>query len=158
MTDPGAQTSNERELRDPCADRDLSVAIRATDIRLLATLPTAPPEVARLEFTQRGEGWPPKPQGAEQVRRIHAQEAAGALTDELDRMLRSAALQDARIREALGERYVHVQSDAVLAQKGQQSDCSGPLQTRLTFYSYDRQNAVEVLMSGSSRGIPARRD
>jgi hypothetical protein len=141
-------SSGEHLTHDPCADRDLTVAIPVSDRRLLDSLPKAPPAVIPLEFTVRGEGWPPKVRGAEQVRRLHAQEAAGALTDELGRQLCEIALRDTRVRDTLGDRYVHIHSDAVLSAKGSRADCSGPLQTRLTFYSYDRQTVTEVLMKG----------
>jgi hypothetical protein len=148
MTDPATQHSTEPNPHGRCSNSDLSVAIPTTDNRLLETLPQARPEVTRLEFTQRGEGWPPQPRDAEQVRRLHAPEAAGALTDDLARELRDIALRDPRVLAEIGERHVFVQSDAVVAQKGSPSDCSGPLQARLTFYSYDRQTAYEVAMNG----------
>lgn len=148
MAKRASRSGDEPLPHDPCADRELSVAVRVTETGFLDTLPKGPPEVVRLEFTLRGEGWPPKPRGAEQVRRLHAQELPGALTDELDRQLREIALRDARVIDSLGERYVHIHSDAILSEKGSRTDCSGPLQTRLTFYSYDRQTAIEVVMSG----------
>jgi hypothetical protein len=149
MTKRASRSANEPLVRDPCADRNLSVAVPVTEAILLDTLPKAPPEVTRLEFTLRGEGWPPKPRGAEQVRRLHAQEAPGALTDELDRQLREIALRDDRVLGYLGERHVYVHSDAILPEKEGRPDCSGPLQTRLTYYSYDRQTTIEVLMRGA---------
>ena len=148
MAKQASRSGNKPLPHDPCADRDLSVAIRVTETGLLDTLPKGPPEVVRLEFTL-DDGWPPKPRGAEQVRRLHAQEAPGALTDELDHQLREIALRDARVLDTLGERYVHIHTDAILSEKWSRTDCSGPLQTRLTFYSYDRQTAIEVIMNGS---------
>lgn len=149
MTDRVSLSSDVHLPRDHCADRDLSIAVPATGKRLLDTLPKGPPAVIPLKFTLRGAGWPPKPHGAEQVRRLHAQEAPDALTDVLARQLSEIALRDARVLDSLGERYVHIQSDAILAGKGERKDCSEPLQTRITFYSYDRQVAVEVLMKGT---------
>jgi hypothetical protein len=122
--------------------------VAATDKRVLDTLPQGPPDVSPLDFTRRGEGWPPRPVGAEQVERLHAPEAPGALTDVLARQLGEIALRDARVVDALGKRHVHIHADTVIAEKWGRTNCSGPLEARLTFYSYDRQAAVEVLMKG----------
>ena len=44
---------------DASHEQALTVAVPVTDEAVLKTLPTGPPEIHRLEFTQRGEGWPP---------------------------------------------------------------------------------------------------
>ena len=110
MSKNASRSAGERLIHDPCADRDLSVAVPITDARLLDTLPKGLPEVIRLEFTLRGEGWPPKPRDAEQVRRLYAQEAPGALTDELERQLRETALRDDRVlTSSVGVMFTYTQ-------------------------------------------------
>lgn len=140
-----------------CHEPTITVAIPVTDEAVLRTLPMTPPEFQRLEFTQRGEGWPPRPHGQQEVRRLHAQEMPGALTDELERQVRDAVQRDPRVREMLGDRYVHIHTDAVIPGKGIPADCSQPAGIRLTFYSYGRNAAVEILTRGADvEGVSLR--
>ncbi len=133
---------------DACHEHAPSVTVPVTDEAMLKTLPTGPPAIRMLEFTQRGEGWPPMPRGWQEVRRLHAQEMPGSLTADMEHQVREAVVRDPRVQELLGERYVHIGSDAVTRGKGAVAICSEPLAIRLTFYSYARNAAVEVLTRG----------
>src|SRR6266498_3785051 len=115
----------------------------------LHKLPQAPPEVPFLEFTGQGGEWPPKPWGVTEFKPVHAQEVLNSLTDELEQKVRTAALRDGRVRELLGERFAHINSDLVQTGKGQNRNCAEPLSTRLIFFSHINNVAIEVLMKGS---------
>src|SRR5216684_1541407 len=80
----------------------------------IEALPQDPPAVHGLAFTGRGQGWPPRPVDQQEVRAVPVQELPG-LSDELEELIRTAALQDARVAELLGERYVHLGTEPLIA-------------------------------------------
>jgi hypothetical protein len=124
------------------------VGVRVCD--KLGLLPREVPEVPELEFTGPGEGWPPRPRGQRDVRRLEAQPIPGALTDALEQEIRRSALADGRVRALLGERFVHLTTDMRNWGKGRRPDPSRPLETRALFFSHTNNVAVEVLMTGLS--------
>ncbi|HEV7243252.1 MAG TPA: hypothetical protein VGQ36_28765 [Thermoanaerobaculia bacterium] len=72
----------------------------------------------------------------------------GAFTEAMEASLRTAALQDARVRTALGERFGYVAAAEVEPDKERPPNSATALPVRLTFFSYANNVAVEVLMSG----------
>src|SRR5262249_43829909 len=92
----------------------------------------------------------PQPLGQRDVRDLQAEPIPGALTDALEGEIRRAATQDRRVREMLGDRFVHLATDMRRFGKGQRPDPSRPLETRLLLYSYTNNVTVEVLMTGLS--------
>jgi hypothetical protein len=111
-------------------------------------LPDEAPEVPELEFTGAGEGWPPRPRDQEEVRELEVEPIPGGLTDALEEEIRSAAINDRRVQEMLGERSVHLTTDMRRWGKGRRPDPGLPLDTRLLFFSHTNNVAVEVLMAG----------
>jgi len=83
----------------------------------------------------------------QEVRAVPVQELPG-LSDELEELIRTAALQDARVAELLGERYVHLGTEPLIA-KGRPADCAEPTPILVSFFSYTRNVAVEALMAGT---------
>ncbi len=109
-------------------------------------LPEKAPPPPAIEFTGTAEEWPPSPRGRENVTFVPTTTRVDVLTAERAAALRTAVLQEARVRTALGERFGFVaaaQLDPAKDRPGQ----PGALAARLTFYSYSNNVAVEVLTS-----------
>src|SRR5713101_7301166 len=119
-------------------------------------LPAKPPQVVRQEFTGPQEGFPPKVKGRTNVTAVAVQESNLRLTDALAVQTRDAALQDQRVRDLLGSRFVYIDTDEIEPEKGQ--TLSGPLVTRVTFYSYANNVAVLVRMNGLKVESATRKD
>ena len=113
----------------------------------LRELPAQPPPVTVQEFTGPREGWPPQPRGRTNVTSVPSTRIAGALTAELEGEIRASALHDARVRAALGERFGYVDTSESEPPKTAQGRAA-QLATRVTFYSYTNNVAVEVDMRG----------
>lgn len=71
----------------------------------------------------------------------------GSLTDELEERIRRAALRNAEVRRMLGGRFAYIGIDEIEPDKRRRKNAE-PLQTRVTFFSYTSNTAVEVLMKG----------
>jgi hypothetical protein len=110
------------------------------------TLPDKIPTPPDLRLTGREEGWPPRPQGRTSVANVPWSARAGALSETLVAELRATALQDARVRTALGERFGYITAAEVEPAKESSRGAGGPASVRLTFYSYTNNGAVEVLV------------
>ncbi len=113
-----------------------------------ALLPEKAPEVARQEFTDKQQGFPPKVKDRTNVRAIAAQELSTSLTDTLAVQTRDAALQDQHVRELLGARFAYITVDEIEPEKGQTVNPGAGLMTRVTFFSYANNAAVYVRMNG----------
>lgn len=118
--------------------------------KVRGTLPSTPGETPRIEFTGEEAGWPPQPKGAINVTRVVWEEIPGSLTDELESRIREAALRDARVREALGNRFSYISTDARELEKGRLREPTQPLSTRVVFFSHTRNVALEVYMLGTA--------
>ena len=121
-------------------------------------LPAKPPEVVKQEFTGPQEGFPPKVKGRTNVAASSAQESNVRLTDALAVQTRDAALQDQRVRELLGSRFAYIDTDEIDTEKGQTANPNGPLATLVTFFSYEKNVAVLVRMSGLKVESATRKD
>ncbi len=115
----------------------------------LTHLPKATPNLPVVEFTQVDVGWPPKPLRLRQVKPLQGREITSPLTDELEQEVRTAALRTRRVRELLGKRFANIYTDLVRPPKGQSQRSTKPLATRLMFFSYTNNAAVQVLMEGT---------
>jgi hypothetical protein len=112
--------------------------------------PKGPPEFQEhIEFSGPGQGWPPYPVGWSAVTPLETESLAGGLTDEVADHLRLVALGDDRVRELLGERFAHINTDALNTGKNATSDCAAPVGALLTFFSHSNNVAVEVSMQGA---------
>jgi hypothetical protein len=119
-------------------------------------LPAKPPGVVRQEFTGPAEGFPPKVKGRTSVAARPAQESV-RLTDAVAVQTRDAALQDQRVRDLLGSRFAYIDVDEIEPEKGQ-PPATGPLATRVTFFSYANNVAVLVRMNGLQVESATRKD
>ena len=117
-------------------------------------IPT-PPEV---RFSNREEGWPPRPQRRTNVADVPWTPRLAALTESREAELRNAATQDARVRNALGARFGYVTAAEVEPDKQRASEAANALPVRLTFYSYTNNVAVEVRMRQSAVEEVTRRE
>ena len=111
-------------------------------------LPAKPPKAPSLEFTGPREGWPPRPRDQANVKEVPWTETAGGLTEQRAEQLRKAALRDASVRRLLGERFAYITTDTIEPEKDRRPQPGEALQTRVTFYSYTRNTAIEVRMKG----------
>lgn len=118
-------------------------------------LPDKVPERPAIVFSGTSEEWPPRPRGRTSETDVPTTVREGALTEALGLHLRLLALQDARVRSALGERSAFVAAAELEPDKDRPLVPPGALPIRLTFYSYSNNFAVEVLMSG--RGVESVR-
>ena len=133
---PGRDRAMESGVTDPVTEKFLP-------------LPQKVPKVPKLVFTGPKEGWPPRPQEQLDVREVHVQEIPGSLTDDLEDQIRMVATQNERVQALLGDRFAYINTDSLQhLSKGQHFSSSRPLATRVTFFSYTNNVAVEVLMQG----------
>jgi hypothetical protein len=113
-----------------------------------AQLPDKAPEVAKQDFTDKSQGFPPKAKDRTNVSAVAVQESQTGLTDARAVQVRDAALQDAQVRNLLGARFAYITVDEIEPEKGQTLDTSAGLITRVTFFSYTNNAAVYVRMNG----------
>lgn len=113
-----------------------------------AQLPDKAPEVAKQDFTDKSQGFPPKAKDRTNVSAVAVQELQTGLTDARAVQIRDAALQDAQVRNLLGARFAYITVDEIEPEKGQTLDTSAGLITRVTFFSYTNNAAVYVRMNG----------
>jgi len=111
-------------------------------------LPDKVPQVAKQDFTDKSQGFPPKAKDRTNLSRVAVQELQTGLTDTLAAQTREAALQDAQVRSLLGARFAYITVDELEPEKGQTLDTSAGLVTRVTFFSYANNAAVYVRMNG----------
>lgn len=133
---------------DQSVSRDLYFAIPVTEG--IENFPKEPLNLPKtFEFSKPEHGWPPYPLDWTNVVSISAQTIPGTLTDEIAERMRVAALEEPKLREALGERFVHINTDPSHIGKGSMAmDCGEPIGARLMFYSYSNNTAVQVSMLG----------
>ena len=133
---------------DQSVSRDLHFAIPVTEG--IENFPKEPLNLPKtFEFSKPEHGWPPYPLDWTNVVSISAQTIPGTLTDEIAERMRVAALEEPKLREALGERFVHINTDPSHIGKGSMAmDCGEPIGARLMFYSYSNNTAVQVSMLG----------
>ena len=110
--------------------------------------PQETPKEIVFEFTKRGEGWPPQPRGQQDIQRVSAREIPGSLTPELEREILLSAQEHPKVKEMLGERFAYISTSPLNVSKKGVSDCSTALKSRMTFFSYSQNSAVEVAMVG----------
>jgi hypothetical protein len=110
------------------------------------TLPNEIPTPPRITFTGPSEGWPPRPQGRTNEVEVPYTLRQGALTDARTAELRQAALQNAQVRAALGERFAFITAAEVEPDKQNPQAAAAATEVRLTFFSYSTNVAVQVLM------------
>src|SRR5688572_17474874 len=129
----------------------LSILVGATGCppmesgRSQPALPDKVPEPPAIEFSRAGDEWPPRPQGRTNETTVPTTARPGAFTESMEASLRTAALQDARVRTALGERFGYVAAAEVEPDKERPPSSTTALPVRLTFFSYANNVAVEVL-------------
>jgi len=111
-------------------------------------LPEKAPQVAKQDFTDKSQGFPPKAKDRTNVSAVAVQESQTGLTDARAVQVRDAALQDAQVRNLLGARFAYITVDEIEPEKGQTLDTSAGLITRVTFFSYTNNAAVYVRMNG----------
>jgi hypothetical protein len=107
-------------------------------------LPSKVPEITPQEFTGPSEGWPPQPKGRTNVQLVPSMPLSGALTDLTARQAREVAEANLQMRPLLGSRFLHLstyQTDPSKEEKTQTSSV-----TRVTFFSYTNNMAVEALV------------
>jgi hypothetical protein len=107
-------------------------------------LPSKVPTLPEITFTGAKEGWPPRPQGRTNEVEVPYTLRPGALTDGRAAELREAAVQEAQVRAALGERFAFITAAEVEPDK--QNPHGADTQIQLTFFSYSNNVAVQVLM------------
>jgi hypothetical protein len=112
-------------------------------------LPEKPPNRPELRFSAEKKEWPPRPEGRTNVTDVPWKEIPGALTPSREGELRNAALQDARVRAALGARFAYISAGTVERDKDRAPGSNEATEVRLTFFSHDKNVAVLVLMRGT---------
>lgn len=109
--------------------------------------PSAPPTGPVLEFTGPDQGWPPHPKGMRNLRPVRSRPLPGTLTDDFKARVRTAALRDPRVRNALGERFTYIKTRKVEPPKGTVTGVRAPTETAAVFYSYSNNTAVVVRLT-----------
>jgi len=111
-------------------------------------LPATPPQVTVQEFTGPEQEWPPHPKGWTNIKSVPSTQIPAALTASLEPQIRQAAAQDPRVRSLLGERFTHISTHEAEPSKDEERRATGLPKTRVTFYSYSNNVAVETDMDG----------
>jgi hypothetical protein len=111
---------------------------------------TPPPEVEEdpdvADFAGPSQGWPPKPLDVTRVVQLPVGGNPTGIDEELKSKIRQVALNDNRVKEALGGRFAYVSVCKLGGKVARQSP--EPI-TRVTFYSYAKNQPVQVEMVGS---------
>ena len=138
-------------MTDHPGSRNLEFAIPVT--KDLETFPQEPPKLpTSFEFSKKEQGWPPYPLDWTNVVPVTAQTIPGSLIDEIAERMRVAALEEPKVREALGDRFAHINTDPSHIGKGSiTADCGEPIGARLTFYSYSNNTAVNTPKTSINR-------
>jgi hypothetical protein len=103
-----------------------------------------------LEMRFKQDSWPPTPEGWTHVGRIHARPLHNSINSDVEMRIREVALRDDRVREALGNRFAFINSDALSVRKWCQDSGTEALSSRLMFFSHARNTAVEVTLKGGT--------
>ena len=114
----------------------------------------------RLEFDNPEEFFPPRPKGYSEFTTVPV-ENARELGSERIAAFRTAALADARVRDALGERFIHLQSGELDAAKPDGAEAARPAALyQLQFYSYTNGNTVDVAFGSDNAllSVQVRKD
>jgi hypothetical protein len=111
-----------------------------------ARLPEKVPTPPEIRFTAREAGWPPRPYERANVVDVLWTPRLDALTESREEELRNTALQDSRVRTALGERYAYIMAGEMDPDKERPDRATEARRVRLTFYSYSNNIPVEVLV------------
>jgi hypothetical protein len=134
-------------------------AVRKEPERAAEVLKSGAP-TEHLEFDDPAESFPPRPKGYSGFTTVPVTNAHELSTERIA-AFRKAALADARVRDALGERYIHLQSGELDAAKPEGADATrpAPLQ-QLRFYSYTNGNTVDVIFERDDaiRSVEVRKD
>ncbi|MGH7232555.1 MAG: hypothetical protein ACREJU_14535 [Nitrospiraceae bacterium] len=112
-----------------------------------SALPAQAPPVQKLEFDASPEGWPLKPKGRSNVTAITTTVPSSTLSAARETEIQQAALQDRRVRDLLGTRFTHINTETIMPGK-HVTPAPELRRTRLTYFSYTRNMAVEVRMRG----------
>jgi hypothetical protein len=123
-----------------------------------ANLPERVPAPPDIRFTGTAEGWPPRPAGRTNEADVRWSPLTTALDDDEQTALRNAVVQDERVRTALGARYAFIAAAAIDPDKSEARGGTAERRTRLTFYSYTSNVAVEVVARGRSVEAVRRRE
>jgi hypothetical protein len=133
----------------------LSTACRRPQQQNLPERVPTPPD---MRFTGAVEAWPPRPAGRTNETDVRWSPVANALSDDEQTAIRNAVVQDQRVRAALGDRYAFIASAAIDPDKSDARGSTAERRTRLTFYSYSSNVAVEVVARGRSVESVRRRE
>jgi hypothetical protein len=119
------------------------------------TLLRRPPKGRAPRFTGPEAFWPPDVKDVTNLRKIPWDSPPGELTESLEIQVRETALKDERVREALGERYVHIATSVIDPGKEARHNC---FTTCVTLFSYAHNQAVQVTMKGLSVDGVSKKD
>ncbi len=111
-------------------------------------LPSKIPVPPAIEFTKVEEGWPPRPQGRTNESYVSWTQRSAAFTESQEAGLRQAALQDAQVRAALGDRFGYITASEIEPDKAHPRSATEQAPVILTFYSYSNNVAIEVQIAG----------
>jgi serine protease AprX len=106
-----------------------------------------------LTFLETRLTEPPQAVGATQIEEVPWVELEGALTDAREATLRALALDNPAFRQLLGARFAFVSADQEETAKG---EGNSPI-IRLTYFSHERNSAVQAIMIGDAFSDLVRR-
>jgi hypothetical protein len=112
-----------------------------------ARIPEIPPDLPELQFSEEGGRWPPQLEGVTDLKILETQPVYFAITPALKARLAEVALQSDAMRRTLGKRFAFMGAELVEAAKIEEGQ--RPPEQRdaiVTFYSYDRNVAVQALV------------
>jgi len=120
---------------------------------LAQALPRSLPRGLAPGWTGPEEGWPPRTYGVSDLQDFDLPGAETGFTEEetayRERIL-GIALGDPRVREVLGDKFAHIDTDEIELRKGQDRPQPEAIPMRLTFFSHTHRVAVEVTLTGET--------
>jgi hypothetical protein len=124
-------------------------------------LPQKPPARQVLEFDDPPGDVPPRPKARTPAPLPTVSSAALSIDPDTESRIRKAAERDPRVQEALGGRYAYISTSLIEPDKrvSRTAAAPAPRLSRVTFYSYTKNVAVEVRMRDEDVvSVVARKD
>jgi hypothetical protein len=112
-----------------------------------SALPMQAPPVRNLEFEGSPEGGPMRPKGRTAVTTVTPTAPRLAAPAAREEEMAQAALQNRQVRDLLGSRFTHISTETIMPGKNV-TPAPELVRTRLTYFSYSKNVAVEVRMRG----------
>jgi len=102
----------------------------------------------KIEFESPSKEFPPRPKGYRESKPVPFQTIQVPATEGAQQFQR-LALEDDRVRQALGKRYVHITTGPVSRDKAEKD--AAPEATLVRYYGYEKGNTVDVIIGPDNR-------